>query len=497
MMSGRPPGSAARSLPLLLVAAAAVTASAAPPSQVNVSASGTNIRGDAGNEPSIAVDPNDGRRIAIGWRQFDSVLSSFREAGYAWSDDGGRTWHNDGPLTNGTFRSDPVLESRADGTFIYHSLQGNFVCDTFLSNDGGATWAGPTFAFGGDKAWIVADRTGGEGLNNVYAAWSTAAGPYSATTFCRSIDGAQSWETPVAMPLPVRWGTLSVAPTGDLYVAGIQSAPFDVSRIYCVRSATAKMKSVTPSFDPAILVDLGGPLRFSTGPNPAGLLGQVTVEAGADGVVYLLASIDPPAARGVNDPLDVHLCRSLDGGFTWSAPVRVNADPPGPNNWNWMATMSLAPNGRIDVVYLSTHESGAANISRLYVTQSVDQGSTWSPPVALTPPFDSFVGWPQQNKMGDYFHMRSDLLGANLAYCSTVNGEQDVWFARIGPRDCNGDGIPDACGSDDADFNADGTVDGADLALLLAAWNTSNGDLTGDGTTTGDDLAVLLGQWGY
>src|SRR5437879_6819554 len=50
--------------------------------QVNVDANGNNIIGDAANESSIAVDPTDGSKMAIGWRQFDSVQSNFREAGY-------------------------------------------------------------------------------------------------------------------------------------------------------------------------------------------------------------------------------------------------------------------------------------------------------------------------------------------------------------------------------------------------------------------------------
>ena len=45
--------------------------------QVNVDGEGRNMVGDAANEPSIAVDLNDPRRIAIGWRQFDSILSPF------------------------------------------------------------------------------------------------------------------------------------------------------------------------------------------------------------------------------------------------------------------------------------------------------------------------------------------------------------------------------------------------------------------------------------
>ena len=50
--------------------------------QVNVNGSGQNITGDAANEPSIAVDPTDHNRMVIGWRQFNSVTSNFRQAGW-------------------------------------------------------------------------------------------------------------------------------------------------------------------------------------------------------------------------------------------------------------------------------------------------------------------------------------------------------------------------------------------------------------------------------
>jgi len=48
--------------------------------QVNVDARGDNIVGDAANEPSLAISPVDPSQLVIGWRQFDSVLSDFREA---------------------------------------------------------------------------------------------------------------------------------------------------------------------------------------------------------------------------------------------------------------------------------------------------------------------------------------------------------------------------------------------------------------------------------
>lgn len=46
------------------------------------------------------------------------------------------------------------------------------------------------------------------------------------------------------------------------------------------------------------------------------------------------------------------------------------------------------------------------------------------------------------------------------------------------------------------DLNGDGTIDGADLALVLGGWGTPTPDITGDGTVNGADIAQLLGVWG-
>ncbi|MBI1304960.1 MAG: hypothetical protein GC172_14425 [Phycisphaera sp.] len=45
------------------------------------------------------------------------------------------------------------------------------------------------------------------------------------------------------------------------------------------------------------------------------------------------------------------------------------------------------------------------------------------------------------------------------------------------------------------DFDDDGIVGGADLAIYLARWGTPEGDLTGDGQSNSEDLALLLGNW--
>ena len=49
----------------------------------------------------------------------------------------------------------------------------------------------------------------------------------------------------------------------------------------------------------------------------------------------------------------------------------------------------------------------------------------------------------------------------------------------------------------EGDLNEDGFVDGADLTILLAAWDTNNpvADLNGDGNVGGADLTILLAAW--
>ncbi|MEY3025769.1 MAG: Dockerin type domain [Planctomycetota bacterium] len=65
--------------------------------------------------------------------------------------------------------------------------------------------------------------------------------------------------------------------------------------------------------------------------------------------------------------------------------------------------------------------------------------------------------------------------------------------------DGDGDGFSDECPPGGReDFNQDGFVDAADLAMLLSAWGTADPltDLDGDGVVTAADLAAFLGAWG-
>jgi hypothetical protein len=180
---------------------------------------------------------------------------------------------------------------------------------------------------------------------------------------------------------------------------------------------------------------MDGVIGFSSTVNPDGLMGQVSVDVDrsngpGSGNVYVLASLTRLSNA---DTGDVMFARSTDGGATWSPPVRINDDPSA-ENIQWFGTMSVAPNGRIDAVWLDTRDaSPGLGISELYYSYSYDQGATWSPNERLSDPFNPHIGYPDQNKMGDYFDMISDSMGAHLAWANTLNGEEDVYYSRIIP----------------------------------------------------------------
>src|SRR6478752_1664356 len=287
--------------------------------QVNIDSNGNNIVGDAANEPSICVDLTNGNRMSIGWRQFDSVTSNFRQAGYAHTVNGGKTWIAPGVLERNVFRSDPVLNCSRTGRFYYLSLLQNFFDDLWWSLNGGQSWTNIAPADGGDKQWFTIDTTNSIGHGFQYQSWSTA-------------------------------------------------------------------------------VNLGGNIVFGEPINPEGLVGQVFLAVDRSGTstnnnVYMLASVQP---TGFVNGSNVMFARSTDAGRTFSAPRRINDDPINHAKWHWFGTLSVAPNGRIDVVWFDTRNAANNTDTQLFYSYSIDGGSTWSPNVAVSNLFNPFVGYPNQ-----------------------------------------------------------------------------------------------------
>src|SRR4029450_2311155 len=195
------------------------------------------------------------------------------------------------------------------------------------------------------------------------------------------------------------------------------------------------------TFDQNTPVNLGGFL-IQGGINGIGLCGQTFIAVDRSGTatnnnIYMLASVEPNG----QSTTEVMFARSTDGGLTFSAPIRINDDANHQSKWHYFATLSVAPTGRIDVVWYDTRNAANNIDSQLFYSYSTDAGLTWAPNIAVSDTFDPHAGYPNNSKIGDYITIVSDAAGGNVAYAATFNvnpnagggHEQDVYYVRVSP----------------------------------------------------------------
>ncbi len=167
--------------------------------------------------------------------------------------------------------------------------------------------------------------------------------------------------------------------------------------------------------------------------------------------VYILGSV---ANEEESLRLSVWFNDSSDNGETWGTAKKIYEAASEAKQWFGM--MSVAPNGRIDIVWNETENEEEAVWSQLRYAYSTDGGDTFSSPETVSPGFKHRDGWPtdgddpSQRKLGDYYTMVSDSVGVNLAYAATFNYwagaghyTQDIYFLRIGEYDCNLNNVGD------------------------------------------------------
>ncbi|MCC6908591.1 MAG: exo-alpha-sialidase [Phycisphaerales bacterium] len=398
--------------------------------QINIDGQGFNIPNDAANEPSFSIDPLHPQHMVVGWREFPTVNSNSRYAGYAVTTDGGLTWYNGGTLPppdgspNGE-QSDPVIAVDNDGRFFYNSLLftgGQLGILIYNSDTGGYSWNDPLYLFTGfaDKNWYTIDRSGAS--RHHYCSWGN-----TTIYVSRSITEGATWQTPQPLGAGIR-SYMETGLNGELYLAWWD---YNAQRVAFRTSRNASDPNQTPTWSPEVRLPFG---RMPSGLriNPGGGSGQVwimvdTSDGPSRGNVYACSSSVP-----ANDVCDVMFARSTDGGQTFSTPIRINDDPPG-QDYQWMASISIAPSGRLDATWFDTRDDPNHFISRLYYSYSWDGGLTWSPNRAVGDPFDPSLGYPQQNKIGDYFQCQSDNGSVSVIHPATFNGEQDIYYQRLHP----------------------------------------------------------------
>jgi hypothetical protein len=373
-----------------VVAPAVLVSSPSPFSSCTVGGPGT-IYVNAEVEPWIAVNPTNAlNRVAV-YQQDRWSNGGAHGLVTAVTHNGGTTWLQTfahfstcagGTVANGgdfDRASDPWVTFAANGDVYQISLSASadLLTSAVLvskSTNGGDTWSEPTtlirettpFNFN-DKESITADP----GIaNNVYAVWDRSRKPGENADFhalhsfafrgdpmfSRTTDAGASWDAPRSIaPTNANLFTIgnqiAVLPDGtlvDVFEAlrgsGLQPAPqlFTESILRSSDKGLTWSRVIDISTDqsvPTLDPDTGQQIRSGAG------LPDIAVDP-ITGALYAVWS-DSRFSGGAHN--DVTLSQSTDGGFTWSAPVKVNQTPN--DVAAFTPSVAVASDGTVAVTY--------------------------------------------------------------------------------------------------------------------------------------------------
>jgi hypothetical protein len=356
-------------------------------------AAGSVLFPNAEVEPRADIDPTNPLNLVGAYQQDRWSDGGARGLVASVSRDGGASWHR--VTLPGVTRCSGGIFDRASDPWVSYAPNGDLYAislsfDAFDTHNAilvsksttkGETWGTPIAVAddrtnGLDKESITADPFDSR---FVYAVWDRFLSPPGGVHasdqgkihaqsfvqqlwFSRTTDGGASWEPPrVAYNPGTHAGTIgsmiNVLPNHDLVngmlVFADHKQPLRGVAVAVVRSTD---RGVTWS-KKAIIVSPVDPVFSNTGPTDpdtgqpirGGELPDFTVDR-TTGAMYAVWEDDPFIA-GVGA---IMFSQSLDGGLTWSAPVKINQTPttiPDGNQAAFTPTVKVAADGTVGVTY--------------------------------------------------------------------------------------------------------------------------------------------------
>ena len=398
---------------------------------------------DANNSPTIVRNPRMAGNLVMTHRvdrpAFSALISS--------SLDNGETWRvMPLPLPAGLDRPfAPDLAFAPDGTLFvsYVNLEGNGNVPANLwvatSKDFGQSLSPPVKVAG---RLTFQARIAVDAQNRAHLTWlqvaevgllRVAGGPNPIVTSHASDDG-RTWSSPVPISDSHRERVGAASPAVD-------SEGHLVVLYYDYKSDRRDFEFLDgpPAEEPFALVvtrSEDGGQTFSPGQEiDTGLVATnrflvflpefASLAAGRDTTMYAAW------ADGRNGDEDVFVRRSADGGRTWGAAVRVNDNPLRDGTDQFLPEVAVAPDGRVDVVYLDRRNDRQANVmTDASLATSSNGGKSFRSIRMSSESFSSKVGPVVDDRLPVDFGSRIGLVSEEdlilAAWTDTRKGTEDT-----------------------------------------------------------------------
>ncbi len=397
------------------------------------------------NEPAITLNPKNPQQLVAG-ANIDNAYASTN---------GGQTWARQQLASPEHVWGDPSVVCDTTGAFYFlHLTNPNYPPGPFsyaypfidrmqVQRAASATTPfGPRGSFGlnparqQDKGWLAVDRR----TNALYCTWtefdtygSLSARDSSRILFSRSLDGASTWSVPRRLSRlggdavdddnTVEGAVPAVGPAGEIYTswAGPRGLVFNRSLDGGLTWLPQGERLIAPqpggwAFDiPGLDRADGLPVTacdLSTGPHR--------------GTIYVNWA---DQRNGLADT-DVWLTSSPDGGLTWTAPRRVNNDPPGSQQFlTWLTVDPVT--GYLWFVFYDRRSYPAGSLQTdVYGARSTDGGLTFQNFRLSQSPFVPDA----QGFLGDYTNIVAYNNVVRPCWTRMDAGRQtSIWTAIVNP----------------------------------------------------------------
>jgi hypothetical protein len=397
----------------------------------------TDIRSN--NSPTVVRNPTSAGNLVVANR----IDAPGFGCGLHISFDGGAEWADSQvPLPEGEepkcFGPDAVFAS--DGTlyvsFVTLEGRGNTPNAGWIvkSTDGGRTFSEPVRALGRELVFQLRLAVDPEDPRRVHLIWLQGEDvgflklvqPGNPILSTRSEDGGMTWSTPARVSSADRGRAVApvpaVGPDGALYVLyldlredrldyegahrGEGGPPYPGPFSLVLARSVDQGRTWGESLVADEIVPIERFIVFFP-PSPS-------IAVAPDGRVYAAFH----GAR-LGDP-DVWLWSLAKGSETWEGPTRVNDTPERDGTWQYLPQVSVAPDGRLDVLYFDRRSDPENVMNQVSLQSSFDEGESFIPSVRLaSQPFSSLIGFGSPEGL--------PTLGSRLALATTDDRALAIW----------------------------------------------------------------------